>query len=142
MYGVKFNVLSFGPRRGGNSWRSICRGIYISLFDLLHFLVNLKRSVRACLHGNGGPQVGEATRLSGVTHLSIKSLILLGSRLHDSWGDPPRWVARSARPGDPLSRVQSLHVNVSRWVTRLAGVGFGIHQIGAKFILAVALHHY
>ena len=27
-------------------------------------------------------------------------------------------------------------------VTRLAGVGFGIHQIRAKFILAVALHHY
>ena len=27
--------------------------------------------VRACLHGGGGPQVGEVTRLSGVTSLSI-----------------------------------------------------------------------
>ena len=26
---------------------------------------------RACLHGGGGPQVGEVTRLSGVTRLSI-----------------------------------------------------------------------
>ena len=29
------------------------------------------RSLRACLHGGGGPQVGEVTRLGGVTHLSI-----------------------------------------------------------------------
>ena len=27
--------------------------------------------VRACLHGGGGPQVGEVTRLGGVTRLSI-----------------------------------------------------------------------
>ena len=27
--------------------------------------------LRACLHGGGGPQVGEATRLGGVTRLSI-----------------------------------------------------------------------
>ena len=27
--------------------------------------------VRACLHGDGGPQVGEVTRLCGVTRLSI-----------------------------------------------------------------------
>ena len=26
---------------------------------------------RACLHGGGGPQVSEVTRLGGVTHLSI-----------------------------------------------------------------------
>ena len=26
---------------------------------------------RACLHGGGGPQVGEVTRLGGVTRLSI-----------------------------------------------------------------------
>ena len=25
----------------------------------------------ACLHGDGGPQVGEVTRLGGVTRLSI-----------------------------------------------------------------------
>ena len=27
--------------------------------------------IRACLHGGAGPQVGEVTRLGGVTHLSI-----------------------------------------------------------------------
>ena len=35
--------------------------------------------LRACLHGRGGPQVGEVTRLS--------IIILTGSRLHDRWGD-------------------------------------------------------
>ena len=33
--------------------------------------------VRACLHGGGGSQVGEVTRLGGVTCLSIQSLILM-----------------------------------------------------------------
>ena len=34
--------------------------------------------LRACLHGGGGPQVGEViTRLGGVTRLSIQSLILI-----------------------------------------------------------------
>ena len=28
-------------------------------------------ALRACLHGGGGPQVGEVTRLGGVTRLSI-----------------------------------------------------------------------
>ena len=27
--------------------------------------------LRACLHGGGGPQVGDVTCLGGVTHLSI-----------------------------------------------------------------------
>ena len=27
--------------------------------------------LRACLHGDGGPQVGEVTRLGGVSRLSI-----------------------------------------------------------------------
>jgi len=31
--------------------------------------------LRACLHGGGGPQVGEVTRFGGVTHLSIQSLM-------------------------------------------------------------------
>ena len=42
-------------------WRSRCRcrrGL-------------LKVPIRACLHGGGGPQVGEVTRLGGVTRLSI-----------------------------------------------------------------------
>ena len=31
----------------------------------------MSRCLRACLNGGGGPQVGEVTRLSGVTHLPI-----------------------------------------------------------------------
>ena len=33
--------------------------------------------IRACLHEGGGPQVGEVTRLGGVTRLSRQSLILI-----------------------------------------------------------------
>ena len=33
--------------------------------------------LRACLHGGGGPQVGDVTRLGGVTRLSIQSLVLM-----------------------------------------------------------------
>jgi len=32
-------------------------------------------TLRACLHGGGGPQEGEVTRLGGVTLLSVQSLI-------------------------------------------------------------------
>ena len=52
---------------------------------------------KASLHGGGGPQVGKVARLGEVTRLTIKFLILFWSRLHDRWGDPPGWVARSAR---------------------------------------------
>ena len=31
----------------------------------------IKTSLRACLHGGGGPQVGEVTRFGGVTRLFI-----------------------------------------------------------------------
>ena len=48
------------------------------------------RKLRACLHGSGRPQVGEVTRLGGVTRLSILSLVLILWRLHDSWGDHMR----------------------------------------------------
>ena len=34
-------------------------------------MVNNTSPLRACLHGGGGPQVGEVTRLGGVTRLSI-----------------------------------------------------------------------
>ena len=37
------------------------------------------------------------------------------SRLHDRWGYPPRRVARSARPGNPLSRGQILPCKRWRW---------------------------
>ena len=45
--------------------------------------------IRACLHRGGGPQVGEVTRSGGITRLSIQSLVLLWSRLHVRWGNPP-----------------------------------------------------
>ena len=32
---------------------------------------HIPHRIRACLHGGGGPQVGEVTRLGGVTRLSI-----------------------------------------------------------------------
>lgn len=50
-------------------------------------------SLRACSpHGGGGAQEGELTYLSGVTRLSILSLSLIGSRLHDRWGEHMRDV--------------------------------------------------
>ena len=38
---------------------------------LFFFCVIFIPSFRACLHGGGGPQIGEVTRLAGVTRLSI-----------------------------------------------------------------------
>ena len=55
---------------------------------------------RACLHWGGGPEAGEVTRLGGVTRQSIYFLILIWSRVGR--------VARSARPGNPLSWGQIL----------------------------------
>ena len=63
-------------------------------------------ALRACLHGGGGPQVGEVTCLDGVTRLSIKSLILMWSRLHVRWGDPPHVTSRTWGP--PPSCKQAL----------------------------------
>ena len=73
--------------------------------------------LRACLHGGGGPQVGEITCLGGVTRLSIKSLILSWSRLHERWSNLLRRVARPGLPGRiTLSAgVIICHLNVSRW---------------------------
>ena len=42
---------------------------------LLSILSLSRNANRACLHGDGGPQVGEVTRLGGVTRLPIKFLI-------------------------------------------------------------------
>ena len=36
-----------------------------------HVFNSSKGPIRACLHGGEGPQVGEVTRLGGVTRLSI-----------------------------------------------------------------------
>ena len=40
-------------------------------------VLNTAQDLDSCLHGVGGPQVGEVTRLGGVTRLSIQSLILI-----------------------------------------------------------------
>ena len=77
------------------------------------------RSLRACLHGGGGPHVGEVTRLDGVTNPSIYSLILIWSRLHDKWGDP-RHVTSPIR-GHPPPRKQALNRDLGirqRWLQR------------------------
>ena len=62
------------------------------------------KKFRACLHGGGGPQVGEVTRLGEVTCLSIKSLILTWSRLHDRWGDPPHVTSHIGSPPPPCKQ--------------------------------------
>ena len=49
-------------------------GILLHLSILTWDKDNLRgggKNLRACLHGGGGPQVGEVTRLGGVTRLSI-----------------------------------------------------------------------
>ena len=55
--------------------------IYITKKISFFFKMNRKGMresiLRACLHGGGGPQEGEVTRLGGVTRLSIQSLILM-----------------------------------------------------------------
>ena len=37
----------------------------------LSYKLTLRQSLKACLHWGGAPQVGEVTRLGGVTCLSI-----------------------------------------------------------------------
>ena len=73
-----------------------CIGRHLKETDLLGTIDGL----RACLHGGGGPQVGDETRLGGVTHLTIQSLLLILSRLHDRWGDHMRSLINS-RAGVP-----------------------------------------
>ena len=58
-------------------------------------------TIRAFLHGGGGPSVG------GVTRLSIQSLILMWSRLHVRWGNPPH--VTSPTWGPPPSCKQALN---------------------------------
>ena len=63
--------------------------------------------LRACLHWGGGSQVGVVTRLGGVTRLSIQSLqslVLIWSRLHDRWGDPPHVTSPIWGPPPPYKQ--------------------------------------
>ena len=48
-----------GGRRFDSRGRTINQGL------------KMTEKLRACLHGGGGPQVGEVTRFGGVTRLSI-----------------------------------------------------------------------
>ena len=88
------------------SFISITHIIMVILFyeesDKLLRLIKL--SLRACLHGGGGPQEGEVTRLGGVTRLSIYSLILIWSRLHDRWGDLPHVTSPTWGPPPPCKQ--------------------------------------
>ena len=69
--------------------------IIISISLYIHFFL-----LRACLHGGGGPQVGEVARLGGGNpHVHIISHLV-----HGRWGDPPRRVSRPARLGNTPSR--------------------------------------
>ena len=42
-----------------------------ALYGYIDIDTNFVERFRACLHGGGGPQVGEVTRLGGVTRLSV-----------------------------------------------------------------------
>ena len=42
-----------------------------ALYGYIDIDTNFVESFRACLHGGGGPQVGEVTRLGRVTRLSV-----------------------------------------------------------------------
>ena len=54
----------------------------------------------------------------------------------------PHWWEASALTTAPPLPPKFCYVNVQGGVTRLAEVRFVIHQIRAKFTLAVAFHHY
>ena len=58
-----------------------------------------------------------------------------------------RVICQQGQPGLPDRLTLSAgdkfcHVNIQGRVTRVARVGFVIHQIREKFTLAVVLHHY
>ena len=64
----------------------------------------LKLPFRACLHAGGGLQVGQVTRLGGVTRLSIKSLNSIWSRLHDRWRYPPHVTSPTWGPPTSMQK--------------------------------------
>ena len=61
---------------------------------------------------SGWPLLVEVTRLGEVTHLSLYSLILIWSRLHDGWGDPPHLNSPIWGPPPPCKQAvrACLHV--------------------------------
>ena len=63
----------------------------------------------------GGPQVGEVTRLGGVTRLSIWYLILIWSRLHDRWVDPPNVTSPTGGPPPPCKQALRAKILSNSW---------------------------
>ena len=90
-----------------------------------HSIIIMESLLRACLHGGGGPQVGEVTRLGGVTisHFYCRDHVyMIGgvTRLGGLPGLPGR-VTLSAG-------VAFCHVNDSRWGrAHVPGVEFMLH---------------
>ena len=72
------------------------------MIKIKSFHVTSKTIFRVCSHGSGGPRLGELARLGRVTNLSIQSLSFSRLCSHERSGTSPRWVTRSARPGNPL----------------------------------------
>ena len=66
-YGLAVRIHGFHP--GGPGWTPGRN----TLFKCTNFagVFIFYPQLRACLHGGGGPQVGEVIRLGGVTRLSI-----------------------------------------------------------------------
>ena len=87
----------------------------VSRILIIHWKRKLITPYRACLHGVGGPQVGEVT-----PPFHIISYFIYLSRWHD------RWVTLlGGLPGLPgmatlSAGVTICHVNVSRWGNRLS----------------------
>ena len=109
----------------------------------------LQASFRACLHEAGGPQVGEVTRLGGVTRLSIQSLILMWSRLHVRWGNPPRVTSPTWGPPpsckQALSRCNTATKKCTKEVCCTCKVRFFLLFRLINFfvvLVAVAVQHY
>ena len=88
-----------------NSWKRFTEN---SLGGLWSELGKQNIQAKDLFTWRGGPQVVEVTRLGQITGLSIWSLILIWSRLHDRWGDH----MRDRTGGLPhLSEVRQLHLN-------------------------------
>ena len=92
-------------------------------------------SLRACLHGGRGSQVGEVTHLGGVTCLSMYNLSFYLDYIYMIGGVTCQGRLPGLLGGVTLSaRVTVCHVNVLRGVTHLAGVAFMAKSSKAKHV--------
>ena len=96
---------------------------------------NLFMSLRACLHGGGGSQVGEVIHLGGVTCLSMYNLSFHLDYIYMIGGVTCQGRLPGLLGGVTLSaRVTVCHVNVLRGVTHLVGVAFMAKSSKAKHV--------